>query len=72
MLTHDMNLVDAYAEKVAVLHEGRLVYAGAVAPLWSRPADLLRWGFEWPSVRCRGFERKGRDGCGIRLALPHG
>lgn len=59
MLTHDMNLVDAYAEKVAVLHEGRLVYAGAVAPLWSRPADLLRWGLEWPRSGAVGLRERG-------------
>lgn len=48
MLTHDMDLVDAYAERVAVLHDGRLVYAGEVAPLWSREEDLLRWDLELP------------------------
>lgn len=48
MLTHDMDLVDAYAERVAVLHEGKIVYSGSVSELWSRRADLFRWGLELP------------------------
>lgn len=48
MLTHDMDLVDLYAEKVAVLCEGRLVFSGPVADLWARADDVAGWGLELP------------------------
>nr|WP_276540489.1 ABC transporter ATP-binding protein [Salipaludibacillus agaradhaerens] len=34
-VTHDMNLVDMYSERVIVLDEGRLAFQGAPAELWS-------------------------------------
>ncbi|MCR6097584.1 ABC transporter ATP-binding protein [Salipaludibacillus agaradhaerens] len=34
-VTHDMNLVDMYSERVIVLDEGRLAFQGTPAELWS-------------------------------------
>lgn len=49
MLTHDMDLVDEYADNVAVLHHGKLVYTGTVARLWERSTELVQWGLELPT-----------------------
>jgi energy-coupling factor transport system ATP-binding protein len=40
MITHDMNLVAEYAQHVAVVVEGRLVFQGVPADVFARP-DLL-------------------------------
>lgn len=49
MLTHDMDLVDEYAEKVAVMHDGKIVYSGAVEELWSHRERLVNWDLELPT-----------------------
>lgn len=66
MLTHDMNLVDEFADKVAVLQRGELVYAGSVSDLWRRPEELTAWGLELPTRLAprRGADARGADGAG--------
>jgi energy-coupling factor transport system ATP-binding protein len=41
MITHDMNLVDQYADRVLVLEEGEIIYSGAPDGLWDHD-DLLK------------------------------
>ncbi|WP_019420951.1 ABC transporter ATP-binding protein [Paenibacillus sp. OSY-SE] len=41
MITHDMEWVEAYADRVIVLSEGQIRYDGSPASLWTEHASLL-------------------------------
>ncbi|KYD04795.1 ABC transporter ATP-binding protein [Bacillus atrophaeus] len=49
MITHDMELVSAFADNVLVLHDTKLVYQGAPAPLFSEQNEIVRQAkLAWP------------------------
>jgi len=48
MITHDLDLVDTYAHKVAVMESGNLVFSGHVDSLWNKKDILDRCGLELP------------------------
>lgn len=49
MVTHDMEIVDNYATRVLVMHEGKLVKDTTPEGLWETPAPtLLEWKLELP------------------------
>lgn len=49
MITHDMELVHNYADRIIVLHEGEVVADCRPAKLWQQPDRLLReWGLDLP------------------------
>lgn len=45
LVTHDQEEAFAIADRMAVMRAGRLVQAGTVAEVWSRPADAWTAGF---------------------------
>ncbi|MCI3194626.1 energy-coupling factor ABC transporter ATP-binding protein [Bacillus sp. HU-1818] len=49
MITHDMELVSAFADNVLVLHDTKLVYQGAPAPLFSEQNEIVQQAkLAWP------------------------
>ncbi|MCG8395547.1 energy-coupling factor transporter ATPase [Bacillus atrophaeus] len=49
MITHDMELVSAFADNVLVLHDTKLVYQGAPAPLFSKQDEVVQQAkLAWP------------------------
>ncbi|PSA92079.1 cobalt ABC transporter [Bacillus atrophaeus] len=49
MITHDMELVSAFADNVLVLHDTKLVYQGAPAPLFSEQNEIIQQAkLAWP------------------------
>lgn len=50
LITHNMELIAEYAEEVAVMHEGQVIYHGPTRNLFSRPALLQRAGLNLPPL----------------------
>ncbi|MCY9159793.1 energy-coupling factor transporter ATPase [Bacillus atrophaeus] len=49
MITHDMELVSTFADNVLVLHDTKLVYQGAPAPLFSEQNEIVQQAkLAWP------------------------
>nr|WP_106783097.1 ABC transporter ATP-binding protein [Lysinibacillus timonensis] len=49
MITHDMELVHTYAERIIVVHEGLIVADCTPAELWLQPVEVLKeWGLDLP------------------------
>ncbi|WP_374017051.1 ABC transporter ATP-binding protein [Paenibacillus thiaminolyticus] len=52
MITHDMELAYAYADRIIVLRDGRAAYDGPPATLWSEHAELAADCQLLPPLRC--------------------
>lgn len=49
MITHDMEHVHAYAERIIVMHQGRVVADRPPSELWQQPVAMLQeWGIDLP------------------------
>jgi energy-coupling factor transport system ATP-binding protein len=48
MITHDLDLVEEYANKTAVMHNGSLIYNGATSDLWKHRDIIEKSGLELP------------------------
>ncbi|KGX89663.1 ABC transporter ATP-binding protein [Pontibacillus marinus] len=49
MITHDMELVHDYADRVVVFESGKTVFDGVPQELWNKPSDVLEsWHLERP------------------------
>lgn len=57
MITHDMELACAYADRIIVLRDGRAVYDGPPATLWSEHAELAADCQLLPPLRCAAAGR---------------
>lgn len=63
VISHDMEILGRYAERLIVLHEGKLVMDGAVSQIFGERETLLKLRLDVPSVvllvqklRDRGFD----------------
>ena len=65
---HSLEETADVADRVALLHEGRLVQVGTVEQLLSRPANLFVAQFTRTRNFLEGFAERTSSGCGIRLA----
>ena len=61
LVTHDHEEAFAVADRMAVMREGRIVQAGTLEEVWSRPAD--GWTAAVPRLRDRAHRRRARPGC---------
>lgn len=57
MITHDMELAHAYADRIMVLRKGRAAYDGPPASLWSDHAELAADCQLLPPLRCAAYGR---------------
>ncbi|CAH8767697.1 ABC transporter ATP-binding protein [Paenibacillus dendritiformis] len=57
MITHDMELAHAYADRIVVLRDGRTAYDGPPATLWSDHAELAADCQLLPPLRCAAAGR---------------
>lgn len=57
MITHDMELAHAYADRIIVLRDGRAAYDGPPATLWSDYAELAADCQLLPPLRCAAAGR---------------
>lgn len=48
MITHDLDLVEEYANKTAVMHKGALIYSGETCDLWNHMDIIEKSGLELP------------------------
>lgn len=48
MITHDLDLVEQYANKIAVMHKGSLIFSGEAHDLWNRKNIIEDSGLELP------------------------
>lgn len=48
MITHDLDLVDSYATRTAVLHEGTILYEGSTQELWNEEDIVKKSGLDLP------------------------
>ncbi len=48
MITHDLDLVDRYADRTAVMHDGRIIYDGDTQDLWKKHDIIKKGGLELP------------------------
>ena len=62
LVTHDHEEAFAVADRMAVMREGRIVQAGTLEEVWSRPADGV--DRRVPRLRDRADRRPRRPGCG--------
>ncbi|RSD26141.1 ABC transporter ATP-binding protein [Mesobacillus subterraneus] len=51
MITHDMDLIDRYADKVMVLGEGRMLFCDSPSKLWDAPEILAESRLKLPFLR---------------------
>jgi molybdate/tungstate transport system ATP-binding protein len=65
---HSLEETTDVADRVALLHEGRLVQVGSIEQLLSRPADLFVAQFTRSRNLLDGFAERTSSGCEIRLA----
>jgi len=49
VVSHHLDDLFRVADRIAVLHEGRIAFAGTLADL-CRHGDLERWGVAWPPL----------------------
>jgi D-methionine transport system ATP-binding protein len=66
LITHQMEVIRAICEDVAVLYEGRLAERGTVGDLFARPQsaaarELLHGGGDWGNLRPGSPDRTGSD-----------
>jgi energy-coupling factor transporter ATP-binding protein EcfA2 len=50
LITHNMELIAEYAEEVAVMHEGQIIYHGPTRALFNRPALLQQANLNLPPL----------------------
>lgn len=48
MITHDVDLIEEYANKTCVMHNGTLVFCGRTCELWKEKSKLKNWGLDMP------------------------
>ncbi|MBF7097767.1 ABC transporter ATP-binding protein [Alkalibacter mobilis] len=60
MITHDLDLVDAYANRVAVMNGGEIVYEGNTRGLWNEKNVIEKSGLELP-FRIKILEEVGSN-----------
>lgn len=51
MITHDMDLIDRYADKVLVLEKGKMIFYESPGKLWKQPGILARANLRLPFLR---------------------
>src|SRR5690606_27646044 len=80
VITHSLEEVAGWAERLLILHQGRLVVDEPLAQAVQRPVELARWGVEPPATLRPSSRRRaaGRpvplvvtDSGPIRRAIPH-
>jgi oligopeptide transport system ATP-binding protein len=64
LITHDLGVVAATAQRVNVMYAGRIVESGAVADLFARPRHPYTVGL------LRSIARPDRDAAGTLAAIP--
>ncbi|SDB84501.1 energy-coupling factor transport system ATP-binding protein [Pelagirhabdus alkalitolerans] len=61
MITHDMEIVHQYADRVIVMEDGKIVLDASPTALWEVPSEqLLNWQLELP-VQVKLDQRKQKD-----------
>lgn len=62
VISHDMEMLGKYANRLIVMHEGRMVMDGSVSEIFMQTKELLELGLDVPDVvrlvqelRDRGF-----------------
>ncbi|WP_372713871.1 ABC transporter ATP-binding protein [Ilyobacter sp.] len=48
MITHDLDLVDSYANRIAVMSEGKILYSGDTQNLWNEHEIIRKSGLDLP------------------------
>lgn len=48
IITHDLDLVDRYANKTAVMYDGTIIYNGDTQTLWTKPSIIKKSELELP------------------------
>lgn len=69
VVTHDTELAASLADRVLVLHNGRIVARGRPAVVFSRGAALERWGLESPAAH-RLLQGLRAAGLAVPLTAP--
>lgn len=64
MITHDMELIHTYADKVIVLSEGKMVYEGTPQDLWKEPKIIKESSLQIPyfeKLKYSSFQRSSKS-----------
>jgi len=48
MITHDLDLVDRYTNRVAVMFDGKILYSGDTQKLWNEDEIIIKSGLDLP------------------------
>ena len=51
MITHDMNLIDRYADKVLVMEKGDMIYYDSPSKLWNQTQIMARAKLRLPFLK---------------------
>ncbi|RDU34939.1 energy-coupling factor ABC transporter ATP-binding protein [Neobacillus piezotolerans] len=69
LVTHSMEDAARYADKIAILHQGRTVRIGTPEEIFSNPAELVSLGLDVPeAVR---FQLKWEEKMGVKLGRTY-
>jgi len=60
MITHDMDLVDRYADNVLVMEKGKMIFYGAPGILWNQPGILARASLRLPFLKELEMQMEGK------------
>ncbi|WLR56845.1 energy-coupling factor transporter ATPase [Mesobacillus subterraneus] len=60
MITHDMDIIDRYADKVLVLEKGNMLFYESPGNLWDQPGILARANLRVPFLREMAMHVEGR------------